>query len=172
MKLLILFNILYYENISKDMLIRNLIDYVKTKRIIKEVIKEEDLLNNLSSLFSKGDYRIKFKQDWIGRIYAVVNPVVQDPQSRIFEFGEEGVNIKSFVHKWVMDHMIAADTFIKNHELFDILIYNIEQLDDDYNFLFTLTPIAWYDFWKSLKRFFWISLSIIVLAIVALIIFL
>lgn len=154
------------------MLIRNLIDYVKTKRIIKEVIKEEDLLNNLSSLFSKGDYRIKFKQDWIGRIYAVVNPVVQDPQSRIFEFGEEGVNIKSFVHKWVMDHMIAADTFIKNHELFDILIYNIEQLDDNYNFLFTLTPIAWYDFWKSLKRFFWISLSIIVLAIVALIIFL
>lgn len=154
------------------MLIRNLIDYVKTKRIIKEVIKEEDLLNNLSSLFSKGDYRIKFKQDWIGRIYAVVNPVVQDPQSRIFEFGEEGVNIKSFVHKWVMDHMIAADTFIKNHELFDILIYNIEQLDEDYNFLFTLTPIAWYDFWKSLKRFFWISLSIIVLAIVALIIFL
>lgn len=154
------------------MLIRNLIDYVKTKRIIKEVIKEEDLLNNLSSLFSKGDYRIKFKQDWIGRIYAVVNPVVQDPQSRIFEFGEEGVNIKSFVHKWVMDHMIAADTFIKNHELFDILIYNIEQLDENYNFLFTLTPIAWYDFWKSLKRFFWISLSIIVLAIVALIIFL
>ena len=154
------------------MLIRNLIDYVKTKRIIKEVIKEEDLLNNLSSLFSKGDYRIKFKQDWIGRIYAVVNPVVQDPQSRIFEFGEEGVNIKSFVHKWVMDHMIAADTFIKNHELFDILIYNIEQLDEDYNFLFTLTPIAWYDFWKSLKRFFWISLSIIVLAFVALIIFL
>lgn len=154
------------------MLIRNLIDYVKTKRIIKEVIKEEDLLNNLSSLFSKGDYLIKFKQDWIGRIYAVVNPVVQDPQSRIFEFGEEGVNIKSFVHKWVMDHMIAADTFIKNHELFDILIYNIEQLDENYNFLFTLTPIAWYDFWKSLKRFFWISLSIIVLAIVALIIFL
>ena len=154
------------------MLIRNLIDYVKIKRIIKEVIKEEDLLNNLSSLFSKGDYRIKFKQDWIGRIYAVVNPVVQDPQSRIFEFGEEGVNIKSFVHKWVMDHMIAADTFIKNHELFDILIYNIEQLDENYNFLFTLTPIAWYDFWKSLKRFFWISLSIIVLAIVALIIFL
>jgi hypothetical protein len=154
------------------MLIRNLIDYVKTKRIIKEVIKEEDLLNNLSSLFSKDNYHIKFKQDWIGRIYAVVNPVVQDPQSRIFEFGEEGVNIKSFVHKWIMDHMIAADTFIKNHELFDILIYNIEQLDDNYNFLFTLTPIAWYDFWKSLKRFLWISSSIIVIAIVALIIFL
>lgn len=154
------------------MLIRNLIDYIKIKRIIKEVIKEEDLLNNLSSLFSKGDYRINFKQDWIGRIYAVVNPVVQDPQSRIFEFGEEGVNIKSFVHKWVMDHMIAADTFIKNHELFDILIYDIQQLDEDYNFLFTLTPIAWYDFWKSLKRFFWISSIIVVLAIVALIIFL
>ena len=57
------------------MFIRNLIDYVKIKRIINKVIAEEDLLNNLSKLFSTNSYQVRFKQDWIGRIYAVVNPV-------------------------------------------------------------------------------------------------
>ena len=154
------------------MLIRNIKNYIIHKRVIKKIIKEENLLQNLSKLFTVNNYTVNFKQDWIGRIYAVVNPIAQDPNSRIFEYDEHGMNVKSFVEKWLIEHMIAADNFVKNHELFDILIYNIEQLDDNYNFLFTLTPIAWYDFWKSLKRFFWISLSIIVLAIVALIIFL
>jgi hypothetical protein len=68
--------------------------------------------------------------------------------------------------------MIAADNFVKNHELFDILIYDIQQLDEDYNFLFTLTPIAWLDFWKSMKTFLWISIPILIALIVCLIIIL
>ena len=45
------------------MFIRNLIDYIKIKRIIDKVIKEEDLLNNLSQLFSTSNYTVHFKQD-------------------------------------------------------------------------------------------------------------
>jgi hypothetical protein len=52
------------------------------------------------------------------------------------------------------------------------LIYDIQQLDEDYNFLFTLTPIAWIDFWKSMKIFLWISIPILIALIVCLIIFL
>lgn len=154
------------------MFIRNLIDYIKIKRIIDKVIKEEDLLNNLSQLFSTPNYSIHFKKDWIGRIYAVLNPIVQDPQARIFEYDTNGTNIKSFVNKWVIEHMIAADNFVKNHELFDILIYNLEQLDDDYNFLFTLTPIGWPDFWKSTKIVGWITLALLIITVALLIIFL
>lgn len=153
------------------MFIRNLIDYIKIKRIIDKVIKEEDLLNNLSKLFSTPNYSVHFKKDWIGRIYAVLNPIAQDPQARIFEYDTNGTNIKSFVNKWIIEHMIAADNFVKNHELFDILIYNLEQLDEDYNFLFTLTPIGWPDFWKSTKRAGWITLALLVITIALLIIF-
>lgn len=152
------------------MFIKNLINYIKIKRIIKSVIKEENLLENLSALFSSENYKVKFKQDWIGRIYAVLNPVVQDPQSRIFEYDTNGTNINSFVEKWVMERMLIADNFIKNHDLFDILIYNIKQLDNDYNFLFILTPTVWYDFWKSTKTCIFIVLSIIVIGIILLLI--
>ena len=151
------------------MFIRNLIDYVRIKKIIKKVIREENLLYNLSNLFSTKTYQVNFKQDWIGRIYAVINPAVQDPQARIFEYDEEGMNMNSYVNKWIMEHMIAADNFVKNHELFDILTYNFEQLDDDYNFLFTLTPVAWFDFWTSTKRVLWITLALVAIGITLLV---
>ena len=134
------------------MFIKDIIEHIKILKIIKAVIKEENLLENLSSLFSKGDYKVNFKRDWIGRIYAVINPVVSDPQSRIFEYDTNGININSFVNKWVLEHMIAASNFVKNNGLFDILTYEIKQLDDDYNFLFILTPISWIDFKKGILK--------------------
>lgn len=134
------------------MFIKDIIEHVRILKIIKAVIKEENLLENLSNLFSKGNYKVNFKRDWIGRIYAVINPVVSDPQSRIFEYDTNGTNINSFVNKWVLEHMIAASNFVKNNGLFDILIYEIKQLDDDYNFLFVLTPISWNDFKKGILK--------------------
>lgn len=134
------------------MFIKDIIEHIKILKIIKAVIKEENLLENLSNLFSKGNYKVNFKRDWIGRIYAVINPVVSDPQSRIFEYDTNGTNINSFVNKWVLEHMIAASNFVKNNGLFDILTYEIKQLDDDYNFLFILTPISWIDFKKGILK--------------------
>lgn len=134
------------------MFIKDIIEHVRILKIIKAVIKEENLLENLSNLFSKGKYKVNFKRDWIGRIYAVINPVVSDPQSRIFEYDTNGTNINSFVNKWVLEHMIAASNFVKNNGLFDILTYEIKQLDDDYNFLFILTPISWNDFKKGILK--------------------
>ena len=151
------------------MFFRDMIDYFKIKRIVDNVIKEEDLLNNFSKLFTTKNYEVNFKKDWISRIYAVVNPIVQDPQARIFEYDEDGTNLNSFASKWVIEHMIAADTFVKNHELFDILVYDCKQLDKDYNFLITLTPITWFDFQKSLKRVFFIEIPIIIVLAIALI---
>jgi hypothetical protein len=134
------------------MFIKDIIEHIRILKIIKAVIKEENLLENLSNLFSKGNYKVNFKRDWIGRIYAVINPVVSDPQSRIFEYDTNGTNINSFVNKWVLEHMIAASNFVKNNGLFDILTYEIKQLDDDYNFLFILTPISWNDFKKGILK--------------------
>jgi hypothetical protein len=134
------------------MFIKDIIEHIRILKIIKAVIKEENLLENLSNLFSKGNYKVNFKRDWIGRIYAVINPVVSDPGSRIFEYDTNGTNINSFVNKWVLEHMIAASNFVKNNGLFDILTYEIKQLDDDYNFLFILTPISWNDFKKGILK--------------------
>lgn len=140
---------------------KNIIQHIKISKVIKKVIKEENLLNNLSELFSKDGYRINFKQDWIGRIYAVINPMLVNPNARIFEYDVNGMNLNGFVQKWIMEHMIAADHFIKNHELFDILTFDIKKIDENYNFLFVLTPISWFDCVKSIKLLIFIIFILI-----------
>ena len=92
--------------------------HIKIHKIIKAVVKNENLLENLSNVFSTNNLKVNFKMDWIGRIYAVLNPVAADPSGRIFEYDTNGTNIKSFVHKWIMDRMIAVDRLVKNHELY------------------------------------------------------
>ena len=49
------------------MFIKDTINFIKYKRIIKDVLKEEDLLNNLSKVFSSKNHTVKFRTDWIGR---------------------------------------------------------------------------------------------------------
>lgn len=146
------------------MLIKSLVNHIKIHKIIKDVVKNENLLMNLSNVFSTNALKVNFKMDWIGRIYAVLNPVAADPSDRIFEYDTKGTNIKTFVHKWIMDRMIAVDTLVKNHELFDVVTYNVEQLDDDYNFLVTFTPITWDDLRKHLKITGYVTMGIIAVA--------
>lgn len=146
------------------MLIKSLVNHIKIHKIIKDVVKNENLLMNLSNVFSTNTLKVNFKMDWIGRIYAVLNPVAADPSDRIFEYDTKGTNIKTFVHKWIMDRMIAVDTLVKNHELFDVVTYNVEQLDDDYNFLVTFTPITWDDLRKHLKITGYATMGIIAVA--------
>lgn len=146
------------------MLIKSLVNHIKIHKIIKDVVKNENLLMNLSNVFSTNMLKVNFKMDWIGRIYAVLNPVAADPSDRIFEYDTKGTNIKTFVHKWIMDRMIAVDALVKNHELFDVVTYNVEQLDDDYNFLVTFTPITWDDLRKHLKITGYVTMGIIAVA--------
>lgn len=147
--------------------IRELIYYIQCRRIIEQIYKNENIIYNLTELFG-----IKFRKDWIGRLYAVFNPVVNvNSNDLIFDSEPEGYTLKSFVEKQIMDKMIIADEFIKDKTLFDLLTYHIEQLDNDYNFLFTITPIAWFDFWKWTKRFIILYSILLIIGITLLIIF-
>ena len=129
--------------------IKYLILYIRTKKILDRIYREENIIYNLSEL-----YKITFKKDWVGRLYAVINPITDiDPSDRIFENSAEGYSLKSFVEKWLMERMFIASEFIMNKNLFELVTYHIEQLDDNYNFLFTIEPIVWFDFNKWFKRF-------------------
>lgn len=147
--------------------IKNLIYYIQCRRVIESVYSQEDLIHNLSQLFG-----IQFRKDWIGRLYAVFNPLLNvDQNDLIFDSSPEGYTLKSFVEKRIMEKMTIADGFIKDKTLFELLTYHIEQIDDNYNYLFTLTPIAWFDCWKYTKRFALLLAILLTIGITLLIIF-
>ena len=150
-----------------SLFIPTLFRYNKLRRIIRKIDKAENLLGNLSQL-----YGAQFKEDWIGRWYTVLNPLVKKMETTDgipFEYTNDGVSNRAYVEKWCMDHMFAATQFIKNKELLDIMTYNLERLDDNENYLFVLKPILFDELKHSFKRFSILSAIAIVAAVVLLI---
>ena len=53
--------------------IKYLLLHIKYCKILNNVYKNENLLNNLTALF-----KVQFRKDWVGRIYAIFNPHIQE----------------------------------------------------------------------------------------------
>ena len=148
--------------------IKYLIQYLRCKKILEDIYVNENIIYNLSEL-----YKVNFKKDWAGRLYAIINPLVDiDPNDRIFENTDEGYSLHAFVEKWALERLSLASNFIMDKTLFELATYHMEQVDDDYNFLFTIEPIAWFDFIKWFKRFLILLGVLLIIGITLLIILL
>lgn len=139
-------------------------------KIIKNVYKEDDMLNKLSELFGT-----EFRMDWVGRIYTVINPNIVDNKldinTQIFEYGETGLSNEIYVERYIMLKLNLIKDFVIANNLFDLLTYRIEKLDEYDNYLFVIEPITFEDCKKWTKIFGITYLSILILSIIALIIF-
>lgn len=145
--------------------ITNLLLNIKYTKLIKNVYKEDDLLNKLSKLFGS-----EFRMDWVGRIYTVINPNIIDDQldlnTQIFEYNENGFSNNVYVEKYIMTKLNAIKDFVIANNLFDLLTYRIEKLDKYDNYLFIIEPITFEDCKKWTKIFFITYSILIVVAIV------
>lgn len=155
---------IFYKFITNFLLNR------KYMKIIKNVYKEDDMLNKLSELFGT-----EFRMDWVGRIYTVINPNIVDNKldinTQIFEYGETGLSNEIYVERYIMIKLNLIKDFVIANNLFDLLTYRIEKLDEYDNYLFVIEPITFEDCKKWTKIFGITYLSILILSIIALIIF-
>ena len=79
--------------------------YIKSRLYIKDTLYSEQFKYVLKK-YLKAD----FKEDWIGRLYAVVNPAVDingniDFGSQIIEFTDDGMSTDGYVKGWVLKQM-------------------------------------------------------------------
>lgn len=125
---------------------KNIYLHFKYNRILKRVYKDENILDNMGDLFNS-----KIHVDWVGRIYTVINPNL-DKDKQIYEILDGGMDNKEFIQHWVMERFIAMDHFIKANNLFDLLVYDIKQLDEYGNFLLVLEPITLKDCISAIKK--------------------
>ena len=150
--------------------IKYLIANIQYTKLIKEVYKNENMLNKFSQLFGS-----EFRMDWVGRIYTVINPNIIDDkldiQTQIFEYGDDGFSNKAYVEKWIMTKLNLIKDFVMANNLFDLLTYEIERLDEYDNYLFVIKPITFDDCMKYTKRFGIIYGILAIILIAILIIF-
>lgn len=139
--------------------ITNLLLNTKYTRLIKKVYKDDDIIEKLSKLFGT-----EFRMDWVGRIYCVLNPNIIEDQldtnTQIFEYGENGLNNTIYIERYIMTKLNAIQSFVIANNLFDLLTYHIEKIDEYDNYLFVIEPITFYDF-KKWTKIFGITYSII-----------
>ena len=134
---------------------------IKYTRLIKNVYKDESLIQKFSQLFNS-----EFRMDWVGRIYAVLNPNIVDDKmdynTQIFEYGENGLTNEPYVEKWIMTKFNIIRDFVMANNLFDLLTYEIKKLDEYDNYLLIIKPLTFDDCMKWVKLFV-IELSVILL---------
>ena len=139
--------------------IKYLLLHIKYCKILNNVYKNENLLDNLSALF-----KVRFKKDWVGRVYAVFNPHIQEgifnPNNQIYEYTEQGLVNDAYVEAYILNQLNIAKRFIQANNLFDLLTYRLEKLDENDNYLFIMEPITWDDC-KKYSKIFVILLAIL-----------
>ena len=161
------------QNQRVQMIIYNFIKYlilsIKYNRILQKVYREEGIIEGLSKLFGT-----EFRQDWIGRIYTIINPHVVagvfDPGSTIYEFGSDNPT-EMAIEKFIMDKLNAVRMFVKANNLFDLLTYKIEKEDDYDNYLFVMFPIPYLDLAKWTKWLLALIILLVIIGVVLLMIF-
>lgn len=126
--------------------------HFKYVKLLNKIYKNENLLENLSKLFGS-----TFKKDWIGRVYTIINPYLIEDEidynKQIFEYNENGLDNTVYIESYIMTKLNIAKQFIRANNLFDLLSYKIDKIDENGNYLFIIQPITTFDFTKWLKIF-------------------
>ena len=106
-----------------------IINYIRVQRLLNKIYDNEKIESNLSRIFG-----VPCKRDWVGRIYMLINPILQNIESD----GNEMVydkNDNMMIEAWVMKNLEMIRHFIVNNSMFDLLTYSITKYDDDENYL-------------------------------------
>jgi hypothetical protein len=133
-------------------MIGTIVNYIRIQRLLNKIIESEKLEKNLSRLFG-----VDCKRDWVGRLYMVVNPIIQDIEdggnTLVYDKDENLV-----IEGWIMKNLELIRNFVVNNSLFDLMTYNIEKLDDDDNYLIVFKNI----YFDSMKRIIkWSSIMVL-----------
>lgn len=120
-------------------------NYFKVKHLLNKIYTSEKIEENLSRTFG-----VECKRDWAGRLYMVVNPILQniksDGNTIIYDH-----NDRMMVETWVMKNLELIRNFIVNNSMFDLLTYSIDKIDDDQNYLIVFKNIYFDDIMKIYK---------------------
>lgn len=142
--------------------IKYLILYIKYYKILNKVYNNEHIIDNLSRTF-----KTEFKKDWIGRLYCIFNPNLIDgkfdPNHQIYSYNDKGLNTDDFVEQYIMTQLNIIDRYIRVNNLFELLSYDLKQLDSYNNYLFIIKPIPFDDLKKWTKLFIFISIPILII---------
>lgn len=140
-------------------MLKTIINYIRVQRVLKQIYQAEHVETNLSRLFG-----VPCKQDWVGRLYMVINPLLQNIESNGNTLTLDRNN-KVMIEEWVMKNLDLIRNFVVNNSMFDLLTYSIERIDEDENYLVVFKNV-YFDDMKLVCKWLAILTPIIIIAII------
>ena len=142
--------------------------YIKDWRLVEESL-HGDGFHSLLKHYLKMDSRI----DWLGRVYGVVNPAINekgefDYNGMVFELNGVNTNNKTWVENWLYKQMILVNNIfdVQKTGFFDIIDANVKHVGpenaDNYLIVFDIASRK-----EMVRRWKRVILQSIVYALVA-----
>lgn len=149
--------------------ISSLYKYSKDYSLISDTLYSDEF-----KLVLKRYLNADFDKDWIGRLYAVINPVVDingkvNFNNVIIELDGDNTNSNEYVKNWVYRQMQLIGNLFKIEKLYDYIYIEFKHVGpkehDNYLVIFDISSRI--DFVENLKKFLKQSILYIILAVIA-----
>lgn len=143
--------------------------YIRDKNMIKNVFYSNDFKLILNTYLNTS-----FKNDWIGRIYGVINPNISingqiDFSNTIIELNDDLTNDDLYVHNWIYRqlNLMSNALKIKSSAFFDYIGMSIEKVgpENQNNYLIIFDIISRLELVNILKHF--LKVLLIYISIIA-----
>lgn len=154
-------------------LILDFISFVRDKNTVSKVFYSNDFKLILNTYLNT-----RFRNDWIGRIYGVINPNINingniDFSNTIIELNDNLTNDDLFVHNWIYRqlHLMSNALKIKSSAFFDYIGMSIEKIEPSTqnNYLIIFDIVSRNALINSLKHFLKIFILYIIVFFVVII---
>lgn len=128
--------------------------YIKDLNYIGDTLYSDEL-----KLVLKKYLKTDFRKDWIGRLYGVVNPNINenkyDFNNIVVEIDGDNTNNNEYVRNWVYRQMKLVGGLFKIQKLYDYISVDFEHVGPEYmdNYLVVFDVVSRKVFAQSFKRF-------------------
>ena len=159
-KLILSFSLIYqfFE------LLRNIFEYIKESRSVGKVLHSEDFRNVLRRYLY-----VDFDEDWLGRVYGVINPLIDidgkvNFNNQIIEIDGKNTNNNEYVKSFLYKQLSLMNELFKLEGLYNYVTMSIEHVGpsngDNYLIVFDTVAIkSWSDGGNSMffsTLIFWV----------------
>lgn len=146
--------------------------YIKSKHYISDT-----LYNDEFKFVMKRYVNINLKEDWIGRLYGIINPNIdinghQDLRNVIIEIDDDNTNSDKYVRNWIYKQMELISNLFKINKLYDYISLDIEHVGpiNQDNYLVVIDITSRKEMEHALKSMLKHSILYITIALIAIII--
>ncbi|MCH5166903.1 MAG: hypothetical protein J1F35_03335 [Erysipelotrichales bacterium] len=151
-------------------LFKTYFEYKSDKSKIRQIFYSKDF-----ALILKKYLNIDVRKDWIGRLYGVINPVINqegflDISNSIIEIDGDNTNSNTYTQIWVYKQLELIKNLFNIHDLYNYIDVDIQKVGpinlDNYLVIFDIVGRKEYSY--ALKR--WLKISIFYIILIAAII--